>query len=249
LAARPGAFLSVVLISFFSYLSSPATAWAQAANASPRAAATTPANSATPDLTQRIQDFLSDKASAWPGTLHADVKLPDLSRYEACSQYEIFLPGRASLRMRMSVGIRCAAPQPWTTYAQVSVSIEGIYYVTSRALDADTPISLEDLAKREGDLLRLPPDTVLDPAQLVGFITTQRLNARNPIRASALRSPNAIMRGQNVRIEVHGNGFVATNEGRALENGEPGNRIQVKTTSGQIVTGTVVNSHTVLIPF
>jgi len=45
-----------------------------------------------------------------------------------------------------------------------------------------------------------------------------------------------------VRKEARGVGFVATGEGVALESGAPGVMIQVRTSSGQIVTGTVVNN-------
>jgi len=38
---------------------------------------------------------------------------------------------------------------------------------------------------------------------------------------------------------------VATGEGQALESGAPGTQIQVRTSSGQIITGTVIDAHTV----
>nr|WP_254045803.1 flagella basal body P-ring formation protein FlgA [Paenalcaligenes hominis] len=48
-----------------------------------------------------------------------------------------------------------------------------------------------------------------------------------------------------VRTLARGAGFVATGEGQALQSGSPGNQIQVRVSSGQIITGTVLDAQTV----
>lgn len=215
-------------------------------------AANTP-NTETPGtdtaaLVEQIQFFVEDLAASWPGTLSASITPPDIERQPACDDFEIFLRGRQGLRSRLSIGIRCISPQSWVSYTPVNVKLDGVYYVASRSVSAGTVISLDDLIPLEGDLLRLPAGALLDPGQIVGYITTQRLAARRPIRASALRSPDSVERGQRVKIEVRGVGFLATSDGQAMQSGEPGTQIQVKTPSGQIVTATVLNAHTVFIP-
>src|SRR5690606_11222719 len=104
---------------------------------------------------------------------------------------------------------------------------------------------LDDMASREGDLLRLAAGVVVDPSLAIGYIAQQRISAGTVIRSSALRDPDSIVRGQPVRTEARGVGFVATGEGVALESGAPGTMIQVRTRSGQVVSGTVVNNTTV----
>src|SRR5690606_40960877 len=37
-------------------------------------------------------------------------------------------------RARMTVGVRCAAPQSWTLYVQATVSVPGQYYVAARPI-------------------------------------------------------------------------------------------------------------------
>lgn len=201
----------------------------------------------TASYAEKIHAFLLEQAAPYGGTAQINVEALAADRLAACEQSEAFLPHGTKLRSRLSVGIRCVAPQSWVAYAQANISIEGNYYVTAQALKAGTALSAENISQRSGDLLRLPNGIVLDPGLLIGSVTTQRLAAGSTIKASALRSPESIQRGQAVRLEARGPGFVATSDGKAMQNGEPGSQIQVRTASGQTVSGTVLNAHTVLV--
>src|SRR3546814_19460342 len=68
-------------------------------------------------------------------------------------------------------------------------------------------------------------------SDLVGYIASQRISAGTPIKSRALRDPDSIQRGQAVRTEARGTGFVATGEGQALQSGAPGPQIQVRSKS------------------
>ena len=190
------------------------------------------------NLQKKMLAFLEGKAASWDGTLQAQIEPPNIKNQPKCENVEIFIPGRGAT----------LGPKPWVSYTQASIRIEGSYYITARPVRAGTTLSMQDLEQRNGDLLRLPRGTLIDPEQLVGYITRYRLNARKPIKASAIRSPLSIERGQMVYMEVRGVGFVARSEGKAMEDGEPGDHIQVRTASGQIVTATILDAHTVLIP-
>lgn len=233
---------------------------AAAGSAGTKAARTPPANPATPPpenavldpavvaLMEQIQFFVEDMAVSWPGQLNLTITPPDLARHPECHNFEIFMSGQQGLKSRMNIGIRCTAPGSWTTFTTVNAKIDGAYYVTSRNINAGTVLSLDDLIPIQGDLLKIPAGSLTDPGQIVGYITTQRLAGRRPIRASALRSPDSVERGQRVKIEVRGAGFVVTSDGQAMQSGEPGTQIQVRTASGQMVTATVLNAQTVMIP-
>jgi len=191
-----------------------------------------------------VESFLLTRAQELPGTPSIAVTPPRISSQPACDQLETFL-SNPQLRSRMSVGVRCMAPEPWTLYVQASVSIQGYYYVANRSINMGETLTHDDLVAREGDLLRLSRGVIIDPSQAVGYIAQQRIGAGSTIRSSALRDPDSIVRGQAVKTEARGIGFVATGEGVALDNGAPGATIQVRTSSGQVVTGTVVNNTTV----
>jgi len=195
----------------------------------------------------QIRAFLQEQAAAYTGTPQIAVEPVDTERLAPCEQAEVFLRPGSRLSSRLTVGLRCLAPQTWVTYAQANLSIDGSYYVSARPLKAGTVITRDDLSERSGDLLLLPRGVLRDADRLIGSITTQRINAGSAIKARALRSAGSIQRGQAVRLEARGTGFVATSEGKAMQSGEPGTQIQVRAGSGHMVTGTVLNAHTVLV--
>ncbi len=195
-------------------------------------------------IVAEVEAFLLSRAQVLPGVPEVVVTPPRISRQAACEHLDTFLTN-PQLRSRMNVGVRCLAPESWTLHVQASVSVMGHYYVTTRSINLGETLSFDDLASREGDLLRLPRGVVVDPALAVGYIAQQRIAAGSTVRADALRDPDSIVRGQPVKTEARGLGFVATGEGVALESGGPGSMIQVRTSSGQIVTGTVINNTTV----
>lgn len=198
-------------------------------------------------LRLQIEDFLHGQAAHYPAALQINIEPTQLQNQAACEDYQVFLPNSAKLRPRMSVGIRCQAPNPWVSYVQVNLSLPGMYYVAARTINRDEVVDGEDILEREADLLRLPPGAIYDPDRVLGSIATQRISAGSPLRTSALRGPDSIQRGQAVRLEARGVGFVATSDGKALEDGEPGMQIQVRAASGQTVSGTVVNNQTVVV--
>ncbi|MGB6242163.1 MAG: flagellar basal body P-ring formation chaperone FlgA [Castellaniella sp.] len=195
-------------------------------------------------IVEQVETLLKDRAASYPGTATIAVDIPRITNQSACSRMDTFLAGSGGLQSRTSVGVRCLAPQPWTLYVQASVQITGPYFVANRILDRGTVISMDDLDTREGDLLRLRR-VISDPAHIVGWITTRRIRSGGPIEGNALRDPNSIERGQQVRTIARGPGFVVSGEGQALDSGNPGTQIQVRTPNGQIITGTVLDAHTV----
>jgi len=191
----------------------------------------------------QAEALLKDRAASWPGQAIIRVEAPRIVNQPACDQLETSLSG-SGLQSRTPVTVRCLSPKPWTLYVQASVQILGTYYVANRLIRRDEIISLNDLDTREGDLLR-NRRLIGDPALIIGWIATRRIRAGSAIETNALRDPNAIQRGQQVRTVARGVGFVASGEGQALESGGPGARIQVRTPGGQIITGTVIDANTV----
>lgn len=207
------------------------------------AAPAPPAQEPAPIIAQ-VESLLHARAQSYPGEAEITIEPPRLTNQRACEQLEAFLSGNTSLRSRMSVGVRCLAPQAWSLYVTANIRLIGHYYVSNRAIPTGQVLSLDDLDMREGDLLR-ERQAITDPTHIVGYITTRRIPPGGEIRSNALRDPQSIQRGQAVRTIARGTGFVANGEGEALEAGSPGTQIQVRSSSGQIITGTVIDAHTV----
>src|SRR5690606_752829 len=117
------------------------------------------------------------RAQSMPGAATVTVSEPRINRqHTACAHLDVFL-SNPQLRSRMSVGVRCLAPQPWTLYVQATLAVEGFYYVANRDISVGETLTLDDLVGREGDLLRLARGVVVDPSQAIGYIAQQRISA------------------------------------------------------------------------
>ncbi|WP_144641630.1 flagellar basal body P-ring formation chaperone FlgA [Bordetella genomosp. 13] len=199
-------------------------------------------------LSATAQAYLRGQLADVPGTLDITLDPVRADRLPACTALTPFLSSPVRLRPRMSVGVRCAAPQTWTTYVQATVSVAGRYYVAARQINAGRVIGQADVEARDADLATLSPGIVTDASHVIGMRAGNRIAAGQPIKEAVLRSAQAIQRGQNVNIVISGKGFTVSGEGEALDNAAPGDRIQVRTTSGQIVSGIVRNAGLVEIP-
>src|SRR5690606_21004945 len=140
---------------------------------------------------------------------------------------------------RMTIGIRCTAPQSWTLYLQASVSVRGTYYAAAQTIRPGQAIRPDDLAPRERDLVTLPPGVVVDPESAIGMRARYRITAGQTVKVPALRSADAITRREQVRITARGRGAVVSRDGQALCAAWPGAPVQVRTSSGQVVSGIV----------
>lgn len=193
-------------------------------------------------IVNAAQDYLLEQLAGLPGQPSVAIDPPRVDRLAPCDAMSPFMPSGMKLRSRMTVGVRCNAPKPWTMYVQATVSVPGYYYVASRMIAAGQALTPDDLSPRDGDLVSLPPGAITDPQTVVGMSAAYRINAGQPVRGSSLRNAQSVMRGANVRINARGNGFVVSSEGQALDNAAPGATVQVRTASGQVVSGVVRNA-------
>jgi len=163
-----------------------------------------------------------------------------------CTTLQAVMPKQ--LRSHTAVQVRCLAAQPWNLYVQARLALPGVYYTAARTLAPGETLAADDLQMQQADLLRLPADTMTDATQAIGRVITQRIRKGSIIKSGGLRDPQSIQRGQRVHTEARGSGFVMRGAGKALQGGAPGSTIQVRTASGQLISGVVVNATTVQVP-
>ncbi|OZI74666.1 flagellar basal body P-ring formation chaperone FlgA [Bordetella genomosp. 12] len=202
-----------------------------------------PAVAQTAESPERIARLAQDFLQAQLATVadQADIVMDPVKsdRLPACDAPSAFMPAALRPRARMTVGVRCTSPHNWTAYVQASVSLTGTYYVAGRQIPAGKTVTPDDLDARQGDLLSLPAGALTDAAGILGMQARYRIHAGQPIRGAALRNADSITRGQNVRIVARGSGFTVSSEGQAMGDAPPGATVQVRTASGQIVSGVV----------
>jgi len=182
-------------------------------------------------LVHRQTAGLPGKVSFTLGAIDARLNLP------LCPAPEAFIPAGVRLWGNASVGVRCSGNNPWIIYVPVSIRILTNVVVAAHALAQGRPIELNDLAMQEADLGQLPLAVITDPAQAVGRVVTLSVAPGQPLRQDLLRSPPVIQQGQSVTLRAQGAGFRVIAAGKAVNNAVEGQVAQVRTPSGNTVSG------------
>ena len=196
----------------------------------------------------QAERFLKMQNSGLPGRLTIEVK-PPRAALPACAALEAFQTGGVRSIGRTTVGVRCLAPRTWTVYLAANVRLIAAYAVTRHPLPANHVLTAADLTLREGNLGDLPTDVARDVTALPGYRTVSALAAGAPLRAALLRAPLAVQQGQTTRLVLNGPGFSIRAEGQALANAGRGERVRVKTRSGQVVSGVAQDGQQVVVAF
>ena len=193
---------------------------------------------AQPSLPAAVDNYLRVQTQGLPGKVTYTVgQLGQHAQSAPCSAYQPFLPQGSRLWGRTTVGVRCLAPTAWTVYVPVQISIAGSYLVSARQLKRGEVLSAADVFTQSGDLGALPASVVTDPAQALGMTVKNGVAAGQPLRSDLLTAPWAVQQGQSVKLLSIGAGFSVSNEGKALNNATDGEIAQVRTASGQVVSG------------
>lgn len=194
---------------------------------------------------ERVREHVLAIMAALPARPTLQVDVGAVARLPPCRDLRPFSPPGLRLASRMSVGLQCHAPTPWTAYVRVDARAPGRQVVAARALQPGDMVSADALTERDVDLLRQPASVVVQPAEALGHVVTRRVAAGRPLRRDALRSADAVTRGSLVTLVLHGQGFTATGTGQATSAGAPGATVGVRMPGGHTVHGIVRDARTV----
>ncbi len=155
-----------------------------------------------------------------------------------CPEPRFSLP--AVLRGAIRIGVRCSAPQVWSLYANASVHEIKTYYVASQALAAGHTLGPDDLSPRQAATPELPAGASTDPQQLLGRTLTLTVPAGAALKSQQTRALALVKAGQSVTLVASGPGFKISAEARALGSAQSGQTVQVRTASGQVLSGSAL---------
>jgi len=220
-----------------------ATLWAAAAPAQ------TALQSAA-GIQQAVDQFVRQQTAGMPGkTTYTIGAIDPRLALPGCTALDVFVPTGARLWGQTNLGVRCGGPNQWTIYVSVDVRVSGNYLAASRALAPGQVLSAADLVNQSGDLTLLPQGVLASAETAIGKITAVSIAAGQPLRHDLLKAPLAIQQGQSVKLLSGGNGFRVSAEGKALNNAQDGQLAQVRTGSGQTVSGIARTGGTVEVAF
>ncbi len=189
-------------------------------------------------LDSTLDDYLRVQTQGLPGTVTYRIgQLDARTQLSPCTAFEPFLPLGSKLWGKSTVGIRCLGPSAWTIYVPVQVTVRGNYLISARTMPAGYVLGSADIVVRSGDLSTLPANILTDQAHAIGKTVKNGFTAGQPLRSDLLIAPWAVQQGQSVKTESNGPGFTVSSEGKALNNAVAGQVVQVRTNSGQTVSG------------
>lgn len=198
----------------------------------------------------KIVEFLETQTIGYPGkvAVHAGAIDPNL-RLAQCPDVQVFLPAGSRAWGKTSVGVRCSAPSAWTIYVQATVNVMAQYLVAATPLAQGTVVSSQDILFESGDLTQLPAGVFTDAAQAIGRTVSVSMTAGTVLRQEMLKVAPVVQRGQTVMVVSSGKGFTVSAEGLAMANANEGQIVQVKVSSGQVISGVARNGGQVDVGF
>ena len=191
-------------------------------------------------ISKAAESFLQRETKGLPGQVSIEVgKIDTRVSLAACTQLQTFFPTGSRAWGQTTVGVRCAAPAAWTIYVPASVKVSAAYLIAARPLALGQEIGAGDFSVQQGELTQLPAGILTDASQAVGRRLANGIQAGQPLRRDAIREPLAVVQGQLVALVVSGPGFRISSAGHSLGRAPQGERIQVRTISGAVVSGIV----------
>lgn len=189
-------------------------------------------------ISSEVEKFLRLQINNIEGDSEITVKPVDSRlKLQACADLNTFLPPGSKVWGKVTVGLRCLTPKPWTIYVAAQVRVFGEYYVTKNAIQAGQIMTEQDLVKIRGELSNQAPGTVTKLEQAIGKTMIAAYPAGTSVRQDMFKLIPIIQQGQTVKIVSQGIGFRVSNDAIALNNAAEGQLTRAKTNSGQLVSG------------
>lgn len=197
-----------------------------------------------------IESWLKIQTKGLPGQVSIETRgLDPDNQLVPCSNFDVSRPGNHHAWGRINVLVRCLDDAGWRVYVPVHVRIRAEHLISARPIPQGQAITPDDLSSQVGDLTELPANILTDAGAAVGKIAASSIPAGRPLRADMLKAAMAIRQGQTVKVVSRGPGFAVSNEGRALNNAQEGQVVQIKLGTGQVVSGIAKAGGTVEVSF
>ena len=188
------------------------------------------------EILQAVETFVRAQTLTLPGTVAIQVGAIDTRiKVPPCPDMEAFLPPGGRLFGNSTVGVRCTNPGKWTLFVPVQIKVSANMLVANRPLQQGQIVRAEDIGSQSGELAQAA--ILTDPAEAIGKVLKFSLGAGQVLKQDMLRVPFAVTQGQTVKIQVEGEGFAVHADGQALNNAAEDQNVQVRTYSGQVISG------------
>jgi flagella basal body P-ring formation protein FlgA len=199
---------------------------------------TVSAHSADP-VTEIAASVLKREFSDLGDTLEIVVQ-PARQGMATCKAPTAFLRNRQISRSgRLFVGIKCHGQRERTFYLQATLKVTGTYLIAAEAISAGTLIREDMLGAKAGDITSLLGVAAISVDEAVGRVAKRNFDAGSLIKKHHLEEQLLVERGQPVSLDIIGDGFKISSQGEALQGGNLGDMIEVRTAGRKTLAGRI----------
>lgn len=190
-------------------------------------------------LRKAVDAFVQQQTAGLPGKVAYTVdEIDPRIVLRACSNIETFLPAGSKLIGRASIGVRCLETNGWSILVPVQIRISRDLLISARPLMTGQLMHEEDIARQTTETTQ--SGGITDAGLVIGKVLRYSLSAGTLLREDMLRAPYNVKQGQSVQLSVQGSGFSLSSAGVALNNAGEGETVQIRTSTGRVVSGIAV---------
>ncbi len=196
------------------------------------------------DVRAAAEEFVRSRLPASPAKQFVTAaKLDPRLRVGQCDQpLQTFEQSSTNLGERVTVGVRCAAANPWTLYVPVSVEVEIPVLVLRRSLARRARVAMIDVEPQTRRVPGTAATFLQDTASLQGHRLKRSLPAGTALTVDMLVPDLVVRRGQQVTLIAASGPVEIRAQGHALTEGGVADRVRVQNTSSLKVVEGVVDS-------
>lgn len=151
-----------------------------------------------------------------------------------------FLSAGAKLQGKLTVGLRCAGPKPWTVYVPAQIKIFADVIAATHPLARGTTISPADVMSLRKEIGQLHRGYFTKSNMVIGKVVTQNLAMGHAITPQRVKAPIVVHRGEKVAIVATIGTLKVRGKGKALRDAAQGETVSVRNSrSRRIIQGIV----------
>ena len=163
-----------------------------------------------------------------------------------CATVEPYIPPGMRLWGKTRLGLRCIDGNArWNVFLPVQVKAFGQAWVVKGDIAAGTVLGEDDALLAEVDWAQENASILADPAMWVGQTAARQLSTGQSLRFGMVKPSQVFQAGAIVRVVAQGTGFAITSDGQALSAGVLGGPAKVRIDNGRVLSGVVLDFHTV----
>jgi len=208
-------------------------------------------NQSTEVLHQTVRDFLQAQTAKRAGQ-DIEISVGRIDRrlkLAVCPKAPTaFLAPGAKLQGKLTVGLHCTGPKPWTVYVPAQIKIFADVIAATQPLFRGNEISASDIMLVRQELAQLRSGYFTKTDAVLGKVLTQNLAAGHAITPKRIKAAILVRRGEKVTIIASVGTLKVSGKGEALNDAARGELVSVRNSqSKRIIQGIVTKPGTVSI--